>query len=61
MSQAGPEEFYFENGKLPKFLMMVEEGITIEIFEVKHHHQNHHHHCRRHDHHQNHDHHYAIL
>ena len=32
--QAGPEEFYFENGKLPKLLMTVEKGITIEIFEV---------------------------
>jgi hypothetical protein len=32
-NQAGPEEFYFENGKLPKLLMTVEKGITIEIFE----------------------------
>ena len=31
--------------------MMVEEGITIEIFEVKHHHQNHHHPKHHHDHH----------
>jgi hypothetical protein len=33
-NQAGPEEFYFENGKLPKLLMTVEKGITIEIFEA---------------------------
>jgi len=32
-NQAGPEEFYFENGRLPKLLMTVEKGITIEIFE----------------------------
>jgi len=32
-NQAGPEEFYFENGKLPKLLMTVEGGITVEIFE----------------------------
>lgn len=32
-NQAGPEEFYFENGKLPKLLMTVEKGMTIEIFE----------------------------
>lgn len=32
-NQAGPEEFYFENGRLPKLLMTLERGITIEIFE----------------------------
>lgn len=32
-NQAGPDEFYFENGKLPKFLMMVEEGIKVTLFE----------------------------
>lgn len=32
-NQAGPTEFYHENGGLPKFLMMVDEGIEVTIFQ----------------------------
>lgn len=29
----GPERFYFENGKLPKLLMSVKEGIQVTVFK----------------------------
>jgi len=29
---AGPEHFYFENGKLPKFLMRVQNGINLTLY-----------------------------
>jgi len=31
--KAGPTHFYFENGRLPKFLMKVHEGINLTLFE----------------------------
>lgn len=31
---AGPTHFYFQNGKLPKFLMKVHEGITVSFFDI---------------------------
>jgi len=33
-NEAGPTNFYYENGKLPKFLMKVHEGINLTLFEV---------------------------
>ena len=33
-SFVGPERFYFENGKLPKLLMTVKEGIHLTVFKV---------------------------
>jgi len=35
-NQAGPERFFFsdENGKLPKFLMKVHEGITFSLYDI---------------------------
>jgi len=32
--EAGPTRFYFENGKLPKFLMEVKEGINLTLYNV---------------------------
>merc|ERR1719154_874811 len=32
-NEAGPTHFYFENGRLPKFLMKVYEGINLTLFE----------------------------
>jgi len=33
-NEAGPTHFYFENGRLPKFLMEVKEGINLTLYTV---------------------------
>merc|ERR1712212_873141 len=33
--KAGPEIFYFQADKLPKFMMEVREGITVSLYDIK--------------------------